>query len=183
MRAIVDNHASWHCWVLDIDLSGNHTCLEIMNRFPRFPFVIVLSGLQSMHRAAEAIQKGAFDVFDKDPESFERFYDETCKTAALGFLLGGKQTQYLPLYRLLCKSVITSIEAWAEHACVSVRQLHRITELHPVNTPKASLALYYGMYYLLYKGMPPFDETFPRDCFPENANFFEECLAYCSRNF
>ncbi|MBN1128300.1 MAG: response regulator [Chitinispirillaceae bacterium] len=178
------NHgAHWHCWILDIDLGENRSGLEIMKATPRFPFVIVLSGLQSMRIAAEAVKQGALAVFDKNPDALERLYNETCKTAALGYLLGGKQTQYLPVYRLLAASLITSIEEWAEKACISLRQLHRIAEMHPVDTPKASLSLFYGIYYQLFKGRSLTSRKQPPGVEPSHLDFFSDCLSYCSNHF
>jgi CheY-like chemotaxis protein len=173
----------WHCWILDIDLGENRSGLELMKSMPHFPFIIVLSGLRSMRIAAEAVKQGALAVFDKDPDALERLYDETCKIAALGYLLGGKQTQYLPVYRLLANSLISSIEEWAEKACLSLRQLHRIAEMHPVNTPKASLSLFYGIYYLLFIGHSMTTRKIPPGIGPGNFDFFSHCLEYCGKNF
>jgi hypothetical protein len=173
----------WHCWILDIDLGENRSGLEIMKAMPHFPFVIVLSGLQSMRIAAEAVKQGSLAVFDKDPDTLERLYDETCKISALGYLLGGKKTQYLQVYRLLTNSVISSIEEWADKACISLRQLHRIAEIHPVTTPKASLSLYYSIYYLLYKGRSLTSRKQPPGVGPSHLDFFSHCLDYCSKNF
>lgn len=178
-----DHGVGWHCWILDIDLGENRSGLEIMKAFPHFPFVIILSGLQSMSIAAEAVNEGALAVFDKNPDVLERLYNETCKIAALGYLLGGKQTQYLAVYRLLANSVITSIEEWAEKACISQRQLHRITEIHPVNTPKTSLSLYYGLYYQLFKGRSLTGKKQPPGSAPSHLDFFSNCLAYCRNHF
>ena len=178
-----DQRVSWHCWILDIDLGKNKSGLDVMKAFPHFPFVVILSGLQSMSIAAEAVSQGAMAVFDKVPNALERMYDETCKIASLGFLLGGKQTQYLPVYRILTKSIITSIEQWAQKAFISERQLHRIIEMHPVDTPKASLSLYYGLYYLLFKGLSLTSKIQPPQTTPDHLDFFSNCLAYCEKNF
>lgn len=183
LTAITTPDIPWHCWILDIDLGENRSGLEIMQAMPHFPFVIVLSGLQSMRIAAEAVKQGALAVFDKDPDTLERLYDETCKISALGYLLDGKKTQYLQVYRLLTNSVISSIEEWADKACISLRQLHRIAEIHPVTTPKASLSLYYGIYYLLYKGRSLNSQKKPPGVDPSRLDFFSHCLDYCSKNF
>jgi hypothetical protein len=178
-----NQNISWHCWIIDIDLGENRSGLDIMKAYPQFPFVIVLSGLQSMHIAAEAVKQGALAVFDKDPDTLEKLYDDTCKIAALGYLLGGKRTHYLSVYRLLTQSIITSIEEWAEIACVSPRQLHRITEVHQVDTPKASLALFYGLYYQLFKGHSLKSKKQPPGIEPAHIEYFSSCLAYCSNHF
>jgi ActR/RegA family two-component response regulator len=75
---------TWHCWLLDIDLGDGRTGLEIMHAQPSFPFIIVLSGLQSMRVASEAVRQGAMEVFDKDPHVFDRLFDATCRTVACG---------------------------------------------------------------------------------------------------
>jgi CheY-like chemotaxis protein len=181
--AIQSSSTRWHCWILDIDLGENRSGLELMKTMPHFPFVVILSGLQSMSIAADAVKLGALAVFDKDPDTLERLYNETCKIAALGYLLGGKQTQYLPVYRLLANSIITSIEEWADKACVSQRQLHRITEMHPVDTPKASLSLYYGLYYVLFKGRSLTVKKQPPFATASDLDFFTNCLSYCSTHF
>ena len=174
---------TWHCWILDIDLGENRSGLEIMKCSPQFPFVIVLSGLQSMNTAAEAVRQGALTVFDKTPDTLEKLYDATCRIAALGYLLGGKPTQYLPVYRLLTGNIITSIEEWAEKADLSLRQLHRITRMHQVDTPKASLSLYYGLYYQLFKGYSRDSGKTPPGADSSHELFFSSCLTYCEKHF
>lgn len=173
--------AMWHCWVLDIDLGENKTGIDLMKAGPGFPFVIILSGLQSMRVASEAVKGGAMAVFDKNPDFMERFYDETCRTAALGYVLGGKQSQYLDTYKLLGASIVRTPEAWAEQACVTLRQLHRICELHPFGTPKATLSMYYTLYALLLKGRPPFTDAPPKGIGEENAGYVSECISYTLR--
>ena len=182
LHALRRNDADpWHCWILDIDLGEGKTGIDIMNAENRFPFVLILSGLQSMRVSAEAVKQGALAVFDKDPDSLERLYDETCKIAALGYVLGGKNTQYLPTYRLLFTSVITTPEEWAEKACISLRQLHRICDIHPVNSPRSTLALYYSLYLLLWKGKEPFSDTLPPGITTGQGEYFADCLEYCAK--
>ena len=178
IRAAGRGTPAWHCWVLDVDLGGGKTGIGIMNAVPNFSFVIILSGLQSMRVAADAVQQGALRVFDKDPASFDQLYAETCKTAALGYVLGGKHTQYLPAYRLLCSSVITSVDEWADKACLSLRQLHRICDGHPIDNPRSTLTTYYGLYLLLWKGNRTLSDALPPDFLPEHAVYLSDCLAY-----
>jgi ActR/RegA family two-component response regulator len=167
----------WHCWVFDIDLGGGKTGIDIMKSVPNFPFVIVLSGLQSMSVAAEAVQQGALRVFDKDPESFDKLYAQTCKVAALGYVLGGKHTQYLPIYRRLFDSIIVSVDEWADKACLSLRQLHRICDGHPIDNPRFTLELYYGLYFLLWKGAKFDSMEMPSETGSDTAKYFTDCLA------
>jgi hypothetical protein len=173
--------AVWHCWVLDIDLGENKSGIDLMKAGPLFPFVIILSGLQSMRVASEAVKGGAMAVFDKNPEFMEGFYNETCRTAALGYVLGGKHSQYLDTYKLLGASIIRTPEAWAEQACVTLRQLHRICELHPFGTPRATMSTFYSLYTLLLKRRLPFTDALPPVFKPEDAGYIRECIAYTLR--
>jgi hypothetical protein len=175
--------APWHCWVLDMDLGEGKTGIDIMKTDGHFPYILILSGLQSMRVAAEAVKQGALAVFDKDPDSFERLYDETCKIAALGYLLGGKATQYLPTYRLLCDTPLRSPDEWAEKACVSLRQLHRICDIHPIDNPKGTISLFYALYLLLWKGKTPYSDELPASIKPSQVEFYTECVDYCVRKF
>jgi hypothetical protein len=177
------NRDPWHCWVLDVDLGEGKTGIDVMKADSRFPFVLILSGLQSMRVASEAVKQGALAVFDKDPDSLERLYNETCKIAALGYLLGGTHTQYLSTYRLLCDAVLTTPEQWAEKACVSLRQLHRICDIHPVTTPRSTLALYYALYLLLWKGKEHISDALPPGIKPGQIEYFSYCIEYCLKKF
>jgi ActR/RegA family two-component response regulator len=181
VRAVGSSRVTWHCWVLDIDLGAEKTGIDIMKAAPNYPFVLILSGLQSMGIASQAIKQGALHVFDKDPASFDRLYDEVCKTAALGYVLGGKNTQYLPVYRLLYGSVITTPDEWAEKACVTLRQLHRICEVHPITSPRTTLAHYYALYTMLWKGAQPFDNALPPGIEERNREYTAECIIYTLR--
>ncbi len=183
LSATRDQTREWHCWILDIDLGENRSGLEIMQASPHYTFVLVLSGLQSMKIAAEAMEQGALAVYDKDPDSLERLYDKTCRIAALGKLLGGKPTQYLPVYLLLTDSIITSVEEWADKAHLSLRQLQRITGMHPVDTPKASLSLYCSLYYRLFQGNSTESRKLPPGCTQTESDFFMKCLKYCAGRF
>lgn len=174
--ALIGKGAPWHCWVLDIDLGENRTGIDILKGKPNFPFVLILSGLQSMRIAAEAVNLGAMAVFDKNPDFFQSIFNETCRTAALGYVLGGKQTQYLPVYRLLCTSIIQTPEEWAEKACVSLRQIQRICEVHPVTTPRATLSLFYTVYALLLKGREPFTNAMPTGMKEDDAGYIAKCI-------
>ena len=139
----------WHCRIVDIDLGHGRTGLELLSRYPEFQFTIVLSGLKRMSLAAEAIRLGARMVFDKDPSSIERLYDEVCKIAALGFLLNGKRCEHIDVFEILRDDTITNIDDWAHQGCIELRKLHRICDLYPPITPNFGLALYRAIYFLL----------------------------------
>jgi ActR/RegA family two-component response regulator len=140
----------WHCWIVDIDLGQGASGLELLKRYPQFPFSVMLSGLRSMALAADAIKLGARGVMDKDPSQIDRFYDEVCKTAALGYVLKGKSTPHLDLFLLLQDPEVISIEQWAEKASIPLRQLQRVCETHSSLTPRLALALFRTVYYLLW---------------------------------
>ncbi len=141
----------WHCWILDIALDEKKDGLNILKRYPRFPFTIMLSGLRSMTVGTEALKLGAMKVYDKDPSLFDALYDDVCKTAALSFLLHGKNTQYLPLFSRLFEKPLKNHDEWAESACISPRQLDRICTTHTSLTPRLLLPFYYTIYLLLNK--------------------------------
>jgi ActR/RegA family two-component response regulator len=163
----------WHCWVLDVDLGEGHTSVELMQHHPNYPFVIIISGLKSMSIAAEAVCAGAIGIFDKSPQMFDGLIDAVCKTAALGFVLGGKATKYLPVFKLLTQDIIFTPKQWAEHAAITLRQMQRICELHPFPTPKHTISLYYGLYYLLIKTVKT---SVAID--PDTEFFFNNCVEY-----
>lgn len=140
---------TWHCWILDIALDEEDDGFKILRQYPQFPFSVMLSGLRSMTTATQALQNGAMKVFDKDPQSITLLHDEVCKIAALGFILNGKGTQYLSHFSLLKDNTFSTPEAWAEAACITVRQLERICAMHSPFTPKYVVALFYTLYALL----------------------------------
>ena len=139
----------WHCWIVDIDLGQGNSGLELLKRYPQFPFSVMLSGLRSMSLAADAVKLGARCVMDKDASLLDRFYDEVCKTASLGYVLKGKPTPNLDLFLLLQDPEVATIEQWAEKASIELRQLQRMCEIHSSLTPHLALALYRTVYYLL----------------------------------
>ncbi len=142
------NH-HWHCWILDVAIGKDQDGLHILKSNRHFPFTIVFSGLKSMTIASRAMQIGAINVFDKGPGYIQLFFDEVCKTAALGFVLNGKQTKYFSQFLLLKKLHLQNYEQWANEACISIRQLERICSIQTNLTPKYVIPLYYSIYYLL----------------------------------
>ncbi len=166
----------WHCWVLDVDLGEGHSGLDVVRRAPGFPYFVILSGLKSMATASQAVKLGAMDVYDKDPNSLDVLVDGVCRIAALGHILGGKATKYLPVFRILTEQTLERPEKWAARACVSLRQLQRICELHELPSVRHSLSHYYALYSLLWKttegananSLPPLlkgtEEGFIQEC-------------------
>jgi CheY-like chemotaxis protein len=149
LQAIGPASTGWHCWIVDIDLGQGTSGLSLLKRFPQFHYAIVLSGLRSMTQASEATTLGARAIIDKDPSALQLLYDEVRKTAALGFVLGGKQTPDLDTFLLLQDPSIDSIDEWAARAGITLRKLFRICEAHPPLTPFYALALYRTIHYLL----------------------------------
>ncbi|MBD3321220.1 MAG: response regulator [Chitinivibrionales bacterium] len=172
----------WHCWLLDVDLGNGQNSLDIIKANPDFPFILVLSGLQLMNTASEAMKCGALNVFDKSPEIAPGLINEVCGIAALGYILGGKKTQYLNTYMLLHKEVISSLEEWAQKACVTDRQLRRICALHPFANPSTIRPLYYSLLYILCNSLQvENDDALYRDS--RYASFFDSCLNSMSSHF
>jgi ActR/RegA family two-component response regulator len=147
--SVIEFRSPWHCWVMDICMDMEFSGLYLLEKYPNFPFKIILSGMQSMSIASKAIQLGALHVFDKDPDSINQMHKKVCKTAILGFLLNGKNTKNLDLFSLLCDNTFANAEEWAQAAYITVRQLERICSLHSELTPRLILALYYSLEYLL----------------------------------
>lgn len=140
----------WHCWILDIDLASDETGLSILAKNAGFPFSIILSGMRSMAVAADAMKLGARAVVDKDPMGMKRLYTEVCQTAALAFVLHGKQTPFLDSFLHLQNPNVVSLEDWAQISATPVRQIQRICGLHNSLTPHYAIALYRTMYFLLW---------------------------------
>lgn len=153
-KIINKTEVPWHCWILDINIEREEDGFEILKKYPKFPFAIMLSGLQSMTIASKAMKSGAIGVFDKDPSSLDLLHDGVCKVASMGFILGGKGGQYLPQFELLMTNHIKNSEEWANLACISVRQLERICAIHSPLTPRFIISLYYTLYFSLTGGSP-----------------------------
>ncbi|MDD5672686.1 MAG: hypothetical protein PHC61_00860 [Chitinivibrionales bacterium] len=95
---------SWHCWILDMGFQNNELGTQILDNFPYFDYAVVLSGQKSMGLAAEALKKGAIDIYDKNPQVFYQtnpFFSTVCGTAALGYILDGKKTGSLNIFKAL----------------------------------------------------------------------------------
>jgi CheY-like chemotaxis protein len=141
---------TWHCWILDINLGLNSNGLTLLDEFSHFPYIIVLSGLGNMRLSFEATRKGALEVFDKTPEILRgSFLEKVYRTAVLGYLLQGKNTDYLNTFLCLKELYITSAPNWAETACIGIRYLERLCNLHVGLAPRYVIPLYYTVYYHL----------------------------------
>lgn len=176
----------WHCWCVDIDLGKGQTGLRVLQKYPQFNFAVVLSGLRSMGLASDAMKSGARSVVDKDPAHFDRLYDEICKTAALGFVLEGKQSPDIETFALLQDTSVTTIDEWAQKANLPVRQLHRICEPYGKLTPHYAISLYRAIFYLLWNGDGSSENTdSPSLTFPysNQKELYQYCVAYVVRKF
>ena len=150
-KVIDEAKEPWHSWVLDINIGDRDDGIDIIKRYPKYPFAVMLSGLRSMTKASQALQSGAMKVFDKTPESLELMHDEVCKIAALGFILGGRNTQYLSNFTNLTEHTFSNPSQWAESSCITVRQLERICSGHSLLSPKYCISLFYALSYVLSK--------------------------------
>ena len=175
----------WHCWILDINIERKEDGLTILEKYPKFPFAIMLSGLRSMTIASKAMQYGAIKVYDKSPESIDLLYDGVCKVAPLGFILDGKYSHYLPHFQLLVKNYFTNHEEWANMACISVRQLERICIMHTSLTPRFITSLYYSLYYLLIIGTnnitAPLDSS-TKSLLSDKKDFYHSHIDFFTKN-
>lgn len=150
MEFIEKSQIRWHCWILDIDLASEDNGLSILSKNSGFPFSIILSGLRSMSIATDAMKLGARAVVDKDPLGLRRLYTEVCQTAALAFVLHGKQTPFLNSFLHLQNKNVVSLEDWAEISATPVRQIQRMCGLHNSLTPHYAIALYRTIFFLLW---------------------------------
>jgi DNA-binding NarL/FixJ family response regulator len=169
----------WHCWIVDVALEHKNAGLLLLSEHREFPFAVMLSGLGSMSMASQAMQAGAIAVFDKDPHSMQSLYELVCSVSALGFLLKGKTTKYLATFQLLDQHPIDTPDAWAQHACISVRQLERICALHSPLTPRLFRPLFYALRYVLLLGSHPHPQEWH---FRISRAFHEKNLSLASRN-
>ena len=167
----------WNAAILDMDLGEGPSGLDLMPLLKNVP-VCVLSGLQSMSVAAEAMKRGAVAVFDKSPTAFLPLYEETCCAASLADVMGTQQTQYKHIFHLITQTTTKSIDDWASAACLSTRQLHRVCDLHPWQDPKLTLALFYTISVCLWKDAKPTREGFPRPLTIDDELFIKQCFEY-----
>lgn len=148
-RGRIAEKSRWHCWVLDIAMEKKESGLELLSSYSNFPFIIMLSGMRSMHMASRAMQLGAYKVYDKNPQHFLDLHKDINTLSALSWILQGVGTKYLPQFLLLSEKEINTTDTWAMHACMTVRQLERITTLHSNLTPRYIPALFYTLQFLL----------------------------------
>jgi CheY-like chemotaxis protein len=172
--AISRHKGPWHTWLLDIDLGSLKTGIDIIKENPRFPFVLILSGLQSMSAASEALHCGAMKAFDKFQGSITDLVAEFVEVASLAFLLKGKYTKYLPVFSLLRDPCVTTARRWADEAFITTRQLSRICELHGPLTPCQCIAMFNACRFLLKRSLKSLETAEPER---ENG-FVVECVAF-----
>ena len=162
----------WHCWLCDIALETETAGLDLVRDAKGFPFIIMLSGLKSMSLASQAVELGAFKVFDKNPANLLDVYTTVCKVAVLGFLLQGKNTKNMPAFTVLLKKTITDTAEWANAAVITGRHLQRVCSADAIAVPRYAISLFYAVYYLLLEGcgfsaqeiIPAREHAFYADC-------------------
>ncbi|MBN2355379.1 hypothetical protein JXO59_04660, partial [candidate division KSB1 bacterium] len=134
----------WHTWILDFNTDVPDSGLEFLDIHSNFPYRIILSGQRNMHLAFEASRRGVLQIFDKCTDQnlteFKRCVYSSC---VLGFLLRGCRTDYLEIFLILQKDVITTPQNWATMACLGLRRLESICSLHFGIPPRQVISLYY----------------------------------------
>ncbi len=185
-KIIEESNNPWHCWILDITIGKEESGFDILQRYPHFPFVVMLSGLGSMTIATEALEQGAMKVFDKSPESQELLFDDVCKASSLGFILNGKGTKHINTYYLLKSNLIPDASVWADQGYMSKRNLERICVSHSPFTPRFTIPLYYTLYYVLSLSKeliaPEYDFT-RDDSDPHLQAFYKQQIEFVEKNF
>ncbi|MBN1982629.1 MAG: response regulator [Chitinivibrionales bacterium] len=146
---IQESEKPWHCWIIDIALQGSNDGLVLIEKYPHFPYKLVLSGLGSMHIATQALAKGALKAFDKTPHSLTILYNEVCRISALSFLLRGVYTKHYPYFTVLMHHLFQTTQQWAEAACLCSRQLERICTLSTGMRARYVMSFYYVLYRML----------------------------------
>lgn len=139
----------WHSWILDIAMEEEESGLKLLSEYNNFPYIIMLSGMRSMHTASRAMQLGAYKVYDKNPEHLSKLHKDVNALSALSWILQGVGTKYFSQFLLLSEYDITTTENWAMQACMTVRQLERICTLHTNLTPRFVPSLFYTLQFLL----------------------------------
>ena len=139
----------WHSWVLDIAMEEEESGLKLLSDYNNFPYIIMLSGMRSMHMASRAMQLGAYKVYDKNPEHLRELHKDVNTLSALSWILQGVGTKYLSQFLLLSEYDITTTDTWAMQACMTVRQLERICTIHSHLTPRFIPSLFYTLQFLL----------------------------------
>jgi hypothetical protein len=181
-RAIKCQKGNWHAWVIDIDLGTKRSGFDILKTNPNFPFTAVLSGLHSMSLGSEASKCGAMWVFDKGAGFFEKMYGDLCDIAALGFILRGRSTKYLPIFSILQDISIRTSQEWADRAHVTFRQLARVCENQGKLHSRHYIAFYNVCRYLLTEHQPRkhclASDRIDNDC----EKFISDCIDYALRH-
>ena len=147
-KVIRTGSENWHCWIVDVNLGG-HNGFELMRLRPNFPFVYFVTGIKSPSLGADAMKLGAMDVFEKGTDSLDFILGEVCRTAALGFVLGGKPTKDLNAFKVLYNDGIMTPTQWTARACIGLRQVHRICNPYPHKTPQYLISLFRALSYVM----------------------------------
>lgn len=148
-RQRITQNNLWHAWVLDIAMEEEDSGLRLLSDYSNFPYIIMLSGMRSMHMASRAMQLGAHKVYDKNPQHLASLHKDVNTLAALSWILQGVGTKYLSQFLLLSEFDINTTDTWATRACITVRQLERICTLHSHLTPRFIPSLFYTLQFLL----------------------------------
>jgi hypothetical protein len=170
--AIARPGAAWHCWIVDMCLGEKKNAgTALIEGQNHFPFAIVYSGLGSMESAAGAIQKGAAAVIDKGADTLEKLLWEACRLMPLGVLCKGILRKKKELLFLFREHIIRDPNEWADKAGISLRQIENISLSATCIPPSFTIPFYYGLRYLLAKGLdverhyiPAADSAFCLSC-------------------
>lgn len=181
-RTIIPTLPVWHGWILDIAMEEEESGLSLLADHPHFPFAIMLSGIRSMHTASRAMELGAYKVYDKDPSILPQMHKDACTMAALAYILKGRTTKYFSLFGILSRDTVTSAEEWAQKACLTTRQLERISSTHFAMTPRFILPFFYAVRYLLLHDLFTDTHTNEEPSCSEEAEVVAKHLGFIHKN-
>lgn len=187
-KIIRGSTAPWNCWIIDLNLGRNQSGLSLLEESNSFPFIIVMSGLGSMQISCEATKKGALEVFDKKPQNLlTEFVDKAYRVASLGYLLNGKRTDYLATFLCLKDSVLHTAPEWADKACISIRYLEKLCNLHVGLAPRYALPYFYALCCSLYTettfGAKKFAQPWMARFEPQHHEFLQSCIDFVQEHF
>jgi len=171
----------FHCWICDIDLGSAQSGLDILTR-SYSPFTLMVSGLQTMEIAAQAMKKGAVAVFDKSPASIDRLYDEVCALMPISFLFKGRAKDNLALFLLLKDHQIQTIHQWAELAGVSERQLNNLCRSVVGISPKKIIPFYHCLYTTLMEDSGV-EHSYRYRWYHSKGAYLKSCYEYVLERF
>jgi hypothetical protein len=177
----------WHCWIVDDTFMRTAGAAGDVQRL--FPYSIVVAEQKWMRLGFEAAKRGALYVIDRDKPTLSTTLPALVNSvAALGFLLKGQRTDYLPIFALLGEGVVSSPQDWARRAGIGLRYLENICKLHCGLTPREVIPLYYSLNCMAYcggSGLPgqlPVSSTRWKAYFPtEHHAFLESSISFVRR--